>query len=131
MCQTTSFSLWRWILLVSTAIIFDFKDIFSIGGKDGQVSGDIYESYFCSMHQSLKLILFGVTLHVSDDLSVHHQEFQTVHTATATCQTDTAVWLLTSRQQYLFDKRLSQYVQSGTPDDGREDRPKHVECYSK
>jgi hypothetical protein len=30
------------------------------------------------------------TLHVSDGLSVHHQEFQTVHTATGICQTDTA-----------------------------------------
>jgi hypothetical protein len=29
------------------------------------------------------------TLHVSDDLSVHHQEFKTVHTATGICQTDT------------------------------------------
>ena len=31
------------------------------------------------MHQCLKFILFGVTLHVSDSLSVHHQEFKTVH----------------------------------------------------
>jgi len=28
------------------------------------------------------------TLHVSDGLSVHHQEFKTVHTATSICQTD-------------------------------------------
>jgi hypothetical protein len=34
------------------------------------------------------------TLHVSDGLSVHHQEFKTVHTATGICQTDTAVCLL-------------------------------------
>ena len=61
------------------------------------------------------------TLHVSDGLSVHHQEFKTVHTAT-----DTAVCLLPSRQQYLL-----LYVQSWTPDDGRRDRPKHVECHSK
>jgi len=33
--------------------------------------------------------IFGMTLHVSDSLSVHHQEFKTVHTAT-----DTAVCLL-------------------------------------
>jgi len=38
--------------------------------------------------------------------------------------------LLASRQQYLFDICLLQYVQSLTPDDGRKDRPKHVECYS-
>jgi len=31
-------------------------------------------------------------------VSVHHQEFKTVHT------TDTAVCLLASTQQYLFDK---------------------------
>ena len=28
------------------------------------------------------LFYFGVNLHVSDGLSVHHQEFETVHTAT-------------------------------------------------
>jgi len=32
------------------------------------------------------LIYFGLTLHVSDSLSVHHQEFKTVHTATDICQ---------------------------------------------
>jgi len=42
------------------------------------------------MHQFLKFILFwNNTLHVSDGLSVHHQEFKTVHTATGICQTDT------------------------------------------
>jgi len=49
------------------------------------------------MHQCIKLILFwNDTLHVSDRLSVHHQEFKTVHTATGICQTDTAVCLLAS-----------------------------------
>jgi len=39
------------------------------------------------MHQYLKFILFwNDTLHVSDGLSVHHQEFTTVHTATGVCQ---------------------------------------------
>jgi len=38
---------------------------------------------------------------------------------------------LASSQQYLFDIYLLLYVQSWTPDDGRKDRPKHVECYSK
>ena len=37
---------------------------------------------------------------------------------------------LASNQRYLFDMCLLHYVQSLTPDDGREDRPKHVECYS-
>jgi len=39
--------------------------------------------------------------------------------------------LLASRQQYLFDKCLLLYVQSWTLDDGRKDRPKHVQCHSK
>ena len=39
--------------------------------------------------------------------------------------------LLASRQQYLFDKCLLLYVQSCTPDAGRKDRPKHVECHFK
>jgi len=47
------------------------------------------------MHQCIKFILFwSDTLRVSDVLSVHHQEFRTVHTATGICQTDTAVSLL-------------------------------------
>ena len=84
------------------------------------------------MHQYIKFILFwNDTLHVSDGLSVHHQEFKTVHTATGICQTDTAVCFLASRQQYPFDICLLLYVQSSIPDDGRKDRPKHVECHSK
>jgi len=47
------------------------------------------------MHQCVKFISFGNdTLHVSDGLPVHHQEFKTVHTATGICQTGTAVCLL-------------------------------------
>jgi len=34
------------------------------------------------MHQCIKFIYFRKTLHVSDSLSVHQQEFKTVHTAT-------------------------------------------------
>ena len=75
--------------------------------------------------------IWSNTLHVSDGLSVHHQQFKTVHTATGICQTDTADCLLASRQQYLFDTCLLLYVQSWTADDGRKDRPKHVESYSK
>jgi len=66
------------------------------------------------MHQCIKFILFrNDTLHVSDGLSAI---------------------IRSSRlyiQQYLFDKCLLLYVQSRTPDDGRKDRPKHVECLSK
>ena len=55
------------------------------------------------MHQCIKFILFwNDTLHVSDGLPVHHQEFKIVHKAKGICQTDTAVCLLASRQQYLF-----------------------------
>jgi len=43
------------------------------------------------------------TVHVTYGLSVHHQAFKTVHIATGICQTDTAVSLLVSRQQYLLD----------------------------
>jgi hypothetical protein len=34
------------------------------------------------------------SLHVSDGLPVHHQEFRTVHTATGICQTDMTTCLL-------------------------------------
>jgi len=35
------------------------------------------------VHYCIKFVLFwNVTPHVSDGLSVHHQEFKTVHTAT-------------------------------------------------
>ena len=47
------------------------------------------------MHQFLKFVLFcSSTLHVSDSLSVHHQESKTVHTASGICQTDSADCLL-------------------------------------
>jgi len=53
------------------------------------------------MHQCVKFILFwNDALHVSGGLPVHHQEFNNVQTATGICQTDTAVCLLASRQQY-------------------------------
>jgi len=65
------------------------------------------------MYQCIKFILFwNDILQVSGGLSVHYQEFKTVHAATGVCQTDTAVCLLASRQQYLFDKRLLLHVQS-------------------
>jgi len=47
------------------------------------------------MHQFLKFIIFwNNTLHVSDGLSVHRQQFKTTHTATGICQTDNAMCLL-------------------------------------
>jgi len=65
------------------------------------------------MHQCIKFILFwNDTLHVSNGLSVHHQDIKNVNTATGICQTDTAECLLASRQQYLFDICLLLYVHS-------------------
>ena len=45
------------------------------------------------------ILFWNDNLNVFEGLSVHHQEFKTVHTATGICQTD---------------------------DDGMKDRPKHV-----
>ena len=72
----------------------------------------IYFILFCSS-----------TLHVSDGLSVHHQESKSVHTVSSVCQTDSADCLLAgtgysisfplaSSQQNLFDIYLVLYVQS-------------------
>ena len=70
------------------------------------------------MHQCIKFILFSNdTLHVSDGLSVHHQDFKTVHTATGLCQTGIAVCLLASRQQYLF--RCCMYIRELLMMDGK------------
>ena len=52
------------------------------------------------MHQFLKFILFcGSNLHVSDGLSVHHQESKTVHTASGICQTVSADCLLDGKTE--------------------------------
>ena len=64
--------------------------------------------YFCSktnkMHQFLKFILFfSCTLHVSDGLSLHHQESKTVHTASSVCQTDSADCLLAGTRCSILD----------------------------
>jgi len=50
---------------------------------------------------SFSNLFWSDTLHVSDGLSVHHQEFKTVHTATGHLSNN-VVCLLASRQQYLF-----------------------------
>jgi len=43
----------------------------------------------------MKFILFwNDTLHVSEGLFFHHQEFKTLHTEIDICQTDTALCLL-------------------------------------
>ena len=53
------------------------------------------------------ILLLKNVLHVSDGLSVHHQELKTVYI-----------------QQQVYVKQMM-------PDDGRKCRPKHVECFSK
>ena len=78
------------------------------------------------MHQCLKLIWFWNN---STFFGRSLRPPSAVHDCTYSCQTDTAVCLLTSRQQYLFDICLLLYVQSWTPDDGRKHRPKHVELF--
>ena len=62
-------------------------------------------------------LFWNGTLHISDGFSVHHQEYKTLHTATGICQTDTVIRLLLYAQSY--------------PDDGRKNRPKHIECHYK
>jgi hypothetical protein len=59
------------------------------------------------MHQFLKFIYFCITLYM----------FRTVFPS-----------IIRSSGLYIC---LLLYVQSWTPDDGRKDRPKHVECYAK
>ena len=66
------------------------------------------------MHRCIKFILFwNDTLHVSDGLSVHHQQFKTVHTATAICQAISSICLTYACCCMMMD------------------RPKHVEHHSK
>jgi len=83
------------------------------------------------MHQCLKFILFwNDPLHVSEVFPSIIRISRMYIQQHAFVKTDTADCLLASRQQYLFDMCLLQYVKSLTPGDGRKDRPKHAECYS-
>jgi len=69
------------------------------------------------------LFYFGMTLYMFRTVfPAIHQEFKTVHTATGSCQTDTAVYLTyTCCCMYSLELLMN----------GRKDRPKHVECHSK
>jgi len=78
------------------------------------------------MHNILNLFYFGTTLYMfwtvfpsiirSLRLYIQHHTIE-------------GLWLLASKQpQTLYDIYLMLYVQSQTPDDGRRDLPKHVEC---
>ena len=54
------------------------------------------------MHQFSIFILFcSSTLHVSDGLSVHHQESKNVHTVSGICQTYSADCLLAGTRFHL------------------------------
>ena len=82
------------------------------------------------MHQYLKFILlelqstcFGRCFRPSS--GVKNCTYSNRHMSNRYCYC-----LLASRQQYLFDICMLLYVQSLNPDDGRKDRPKHVDCYS-
>ena len=83
------------------------------------------------MHNISNLFYFGTTLHIFRTVSrsiirslrlyIQHQ----VHVIYI-------LWLLASKQpQNMYDIYLMLYAQSFTPDDGRRDRPKYVECCSK
>jgi hypothetical protein len=58
-------------------------------------------------------------LHVSGGFSAHHQELKNVHTASSICQASGS-----SKQ---LDIHPMLCVQFWAPDDGRRNRPKHVE----
>jgi hypothetical protein len=76
--------------------------------------GPCIVTYFYSktnqMHQFLEFIYFGITLHM----------FRTVFPSVTR----------SSRLYIRHQVYVKQILLSGTPGDGRKDRPKHVECYS-
>jgi len=79
------------------------------------------------MHQFFKFILFcSNTLHVSDGLSIGHQESKIVHTVSGICQTDCADCLLARVSRICLTYTWCCTYSLKTPDDGRKDRPKHV-----
>jgi len=69
-------------------------------------SSGVQDCTYSNIHMSNRycylLVSENNTLHVSNNLSVHHQEFKTVHTATYICQTDTAICLLGRITLYMF-----------------------------
>jgi len=82
------------------------------------------------MHQCIKFILFwNDTLHVSEVFPpIIRSSRLYIQQHAFVKQTDTAVCLLASRQQYLFDIRLFLFVQYWTPDDGRKFLLKVLRC---
>ena len=78
---------------------FTVKPIFTILTFVGPCIVIYFYSETNQIHQFLKFILFcSSNLHVSDGLSVHHQESKTVHTASGICQTDSVDRLLVGKR---------------------------------
>jgi hypothetical protein len=75
-------------------------------------------------------LFWNETLHVSDSLSAHHQEFFTVHSAMV--YVIQFCWQLASRIRMFHVWHIPLLsVQWKTPDDGQTNCPKHVEFNSK
>jgi len=73
----------------------------------GFVSISVVKPTICTISQIY--FILEQHLHVSDGLSVHHQESKTVNTASY----HTGLWLLASKQpQNLYDMSLMLYMQS-------------------
>jgi len=94
------------------------------------------------MNQFLKFINFGITLYMFRTVFPPIIRSSRLYTQQQVCVKQILLLLarwngssisfpLASRQQYLFDIYLMLHVQSCTLDDGRKDRPKHVQRYSK
>ena len=64
-------------------------------------------------------------LHVSGGFSAHHQELKTVNTAFGMCHACLLLPLAVAAGKYGTYQMLC--VQFSAPDDGRRNRPKHVE----
>ena len=88
------------------------------------------------MQQFLKFILFWINaVHVSDGLSVHHQELKTAHTATVYVK---QLLLPAAKRQKIpqqvaaaFLHILLLYAQFWASDDGQKDCRKHVEHFTR
>ena len=91
------------------------------------------------MHQRFKFIYFAMALYMFRTVFPSTMRSSRLHAAAGICQTGTADCLqavsstdcLQAVSSICFGMCLLLYVQSWTPDDGRKDRPKHVECHSK
>jgi len=58
------------------------------------------------MHNISNLFYFGTTLHVSDGLSVYHQESKTIHTASGICHTDSEAYIISQTDDGLSGRNV-------------------------